>query len=213
MMTVTIPTLKDWFSSKRGKALLQQEQKVLRHCLQAYAGDAALFLGPEAVLRDLPIDQCKGDVFQSHTQRLTDGRVEFSDQQVSTEKSWLFASESLDMVVLSHSLPRINTAELLNEAWRVLAPEGQLLLSVLHDQESPLNLSDSLLVQAMCELPQPADDRHYCGKLGLKWTATAPKIINQLCPLRILQWQKRKPGMVGKFKFSLPKTGSSWEYT
>jgi len=213
-MTVTIPTLKEWFSSKRGKALLLQEQKVLRHCLRAYAGDAALFLGPEAVLRDLPTDQCKGDVFQSHSKRFADGSVEFSGQQVATEKSWSFASESLDMVLLSHSLPIIGTAELLAEAWRVLAPQGQLLVSVLHDQESPLNLSDSLLVQAMSGLPQSADDdRHYCGKLGLKWTATAPQIINQLCPLRILQWQKRKPGMVGKVKFSLPKADSSWEYT
>lgn len=213
-MTVTIPTLKDWFSSKRGKALLLQEQKVLKHCLQAYMGETALFLGPEAVLRELPIQQCKGDVYQSHTTRLVDGSFEFSGQQVSTDKCWSFASESLDMVVLCHALPTIAAAELLTEAWRVLAPEGQLLVSVLHDLESPLNLSDSSLRQAMSGLPQSADsDRHYCGKLGLKWTANAPQIINKLCPLRILQWQKRKPGMVGKLKFSLPKSGSSWEYT
>jgi len=214
MMTVTIPTEKDWFGSKRGKALLLQEQNVLRHCLQSYSGDLGLFLGPETVLCDLPIHQAKGDVFQSYASRPLAGRVEFSGQQVFTEKCWSFASESLDLVVLSHSLPAYGASELLAEAWRVLAPEGQLLVSVLHDDKSPLNLSDSNLKKALSELPQSADsDRHYYGKLGLNWTANTPQIINKLCPLRILQWQKRKPGVVGKLNFSLPKSSSSWEYT
>lgn len=213
-MTVTIPSIENWFAGKRGNALLQQEQKVLEHCLRAYSGNAALFLGPEPVLNCLPITDCRGGAFKALTGRNTDGLVEFSGGKVSATQRWEFEDESLDMIVLSHSLPESGAREILTEAWRVLAPEGQLLVSVLHDTECPLKLSAESLQQAMSGLPNPADsDLHYCGKLGLKWTVKTPQIINKFCPLRILQWQKHKPGMVGRLKFSLPKAGSTWEYT
>lgn len=213
-MTVTIPSIEDWFAGKRGKALLQQEQKVLEHCMRAYSGNAALFLGPEPVLARLPIADCRGDGYRAHSGRNADGSIEFSGDKVSNAQRWAFEDESLDMIVLCHSLPQSGAREILAEAWRVLAPEGQLLVSVLHDTECPLNLSGESLQQAISGLPNAADsDRHYCGKLALKWTVITPQIINKFCPLRILQWQKHKPGMVGRLKFSLPKAGSTWEYT
>jgi len=213
-MTVTIPSIEYWFAGKRGKTLLQQEQRVLEHCLQACSGNSGLFLGPQPVLDNLAVADFRGHAWQGYSRRKTDGSIEFSGDQVSSTQRWSFEDESLDMIVLCHSLPLNGAREILTEAWRILAPEGQLLVSVMHDNECPLNLPAEILQQAMDGLPHPADsDRHYCGKLGLKWRLKTPQIINKFCPLRILQWQKHKPGMVGRLKFSLPKAGSTWEYT
>ncbi len=213
-MTVTPLTHEDWFAGRRGKSLLQTEQKILTEFLSTYTGNRALFLGSKAVLTDLAIHSCRGDVWQGYSRISRQGSEEYSGDLVFNSRDWPFQDESLDLVVLSHGLTQMSALQSLAEAWRVLAPEGQLVISVMQTSKCPLSISTESLVQAMTMVPVSAlSDRYYCGRLGLDWAAKAPQVINKFCPLRIIQWQKHKPGMIGRVKFSLPRSGSAWEYT
>ncbi len=203
--------IEDWFSTQPAKRLLNLELGFLQQGLADYSGSRALLLGPVMILRDLPIAGMGGMVWQLEPQfaetKEFEESIHFVGDLMFAGLDWPFQDESLDLVVLCHSLPAVAADSVLMEAWRVLAPEGQILVTAMHDPKWPTFIDYDVLRNAIKVIPESLlSNRHYCSKLPFSWRGNVPGVISRFCPLHTMQWIKHKPAMVGRFQFKLPKT-------
>jgi len=204
------PKYTAWFATARGQRLLNREQGFLKTQLSSYKGSRALLVAPAIVVDGLPLSSLEGMVWQLEPQ--FDERIEptksiqYAGDLMFSAINWPFVDESLELIILSHALPNELADSVLMEAWRVLAPEGQLLVTAIHDSKASLFLDYEDLRRAITVIPEPLlSNRLYCSKLPLSWPGNAPKLISKFCPLHTMQWIKHKPAMVGRLQFKLPK--------
>ncbi len=119
-MTLSTGTLAAWFVTPLGEYLLSREQAYCDRTLANIFGYHALQIGlPEcALLRSSRIaTRCTLDLEEP--------------AQVLADPHWLpFAENSFDLVVLPHALEFTDEPhQLLREVYRVIRPEGQLLIT------------------------------------------------------------------------------------
>ncbi len=213
-MTATKPTespaIESWFAQEPGAGLLRREQHYLQARMVTSNNSRALIMAPGRVLQGLNLEAMPGMVWQLEPEVAAsddlNASIRFVGDLMFSGLNWPFQPESLNLVVLSHSLPEPVMDSVLMEAWRVLAPEGRLIVTAIHDQSSPLHLKPKALRSALMVIPeQPLSKHHYCSKLAFSWRGNMPVIINQFWPLQILEWVKHKPGMIKKLQFKLPQ--------
>jgi len=108
--------------------ILQQENKRLNRLLTHYSGRHLLQLG-EHTLLSLTVSPIVHKIRISNTS-LSVNIASFPHIVLqSTYMQLPFASESIDLVLLPHTLERNKDAKrVLSESWRVLAPNGHLIL-------------------------------------------------------------------------------------
>ncbi len=197
-----------WLSDSATKRLLYSELEFLRDELIAYNGSRALIVGPDIILQKLPMNKIGGKVWQLEPQsKKPEESIHFVGDLMFNGCEWPFQDESLDLIVLSHSLPAAAIDTVLMEAWRVLAPEGKVLVTVMHDPKSPMFIDYEVLRTAIKLIPAALlSNRHYCSKLPFSWHGNLPAVLSKFCPLHTMHWVKHKPAMVGRLQFKLPET-------
>ena len=197
-----------WLSSTAARPLLDLELGFLRSGLSDYKGSRALLLGSAVVLDALPLESLGGMVWQLEPQFKHDSGIDepinFVGDLMFSGLNWPFQDESLDLVLISHSLTAADADSVLMEAWRVLAPEGQLLITAMHDPKCPMFIDSGVLTDAIAVIPEPLlSNRHYCSKLPFSWRGNLPRVISRYYPLHTLQWIKHKPAMIKRLQFKL----------
>lgn len=125
--------LRDWLQSDLGKYVLQQEANALSKTLRDLFGYKILILGePEfcTITSDLKKIYKNINQFILHPVLSLADQLEFSDCIVARQDKLPIDSDSIDIVILPHSLETIiNPHEVLRESYRVLRPEGKLIIN------------------------------------------------------------------------------------
>lgn len=123
MITSFLPDIQAWYEQPAGNWLLEQERRALANFWPGCPGDSLLQIGLTARVVDLTQD-CRA------RQRvvLTPNKVIHTDA-VAHFAELPFASECID-IILAHHWPGLleTSVEAIQEIYRVLAPEGKLVL-------------------------------------------------------------------------------------
>ncbi len=114
--------LESWYTAASGRYLLEHEREIVRDELRKVYGHSLLQVGIGRE-QSLPVDDDAGHFI--YTAPALGGDVGL----VSESGSLPFADDSMDAVVLHHALEFASDPHgLLREAYRVLAPQGHLLI-------------------------------------------------------------------------------------
>ncbi len=123
------PSFSPWWTSPAGRAFLVEEQTVIQPLVAPYLGERALLVGDASrfipLLAKSPIPHL---ICLSSLPDLSSTAASISVLKARPDKVPL-AGESIDLVYLAHCLMRRgNPYEVLSEAFRILKPEGHLLV-------------------------------------------------------------------------------------
>jgi SAM-dependent methyltransferase len=115
-------TIDEWYSSETGKTLLRELEERIGPLLSTTFGYYSLQIG------------CSGLAHRLHQgcrvkHLFTLGSLESTAQVRATPSMLPVASDSVDLVILMHHLSNTNEPhEMLREAFRILIPEGKLII-------------------------------------------------------------------------------------
>jgi SAM-dependent methyltransferase len=119
----SVQTLEQWLATPLGRRCLANEQRLIRRALDRVFGEQLLQIGswggPSAFLR----------YARTQHRALVDWRFEVQADLLSAPDELAIASDTVDAVILPHTLERIQSPHaLLREVDRVLRADGQLIV-------------------------------------------------------------------------------------
>jgi len=117
------PTVLDWLATPLGRRCLANEQRVIRGALDRLFGEQCLQIGAWGARNSF--------LRYARTQRraLIDWRPQVAADLISDPEQLGVASDSIDVVLLPHTLERTESPHaLLREVDRILRPDGHLLV-------------------------------------------------------------------------------------
>ena len=113
----------DWLATPLGRRCLSNEQRLIRGALERVFGEQLLQIGAWGARN------CFLRYARTQRRALIDWRPGFGADLISDVEQLAIASESIDAVLLPHTLERTESPHaLLREVDRILRPDGQLLV-------------------------------------------------------------------------------------
>lgn len=121
------PSLSQWWATPLGQAFIVEEQRVLQPLMASSLGTHALLVGDSSFI---PILAQSPILHRTWIPLETQSTVVGIAPLMTRQDKLSIASESIDLVYLAHCLGLANNPhEVLREVFRVLKPEGYLLIA------------------------------------------------------------------------------------
>jgi SAM-dependent methyltransferase len=119
--------LHQWWQSPLGQAFLAEEQRIIQPLMAQCFGYEALLVGDPAFI---PLLAKSPILHRAWVSRESMPAAEGTSRLIARQDKLPIAAESVDLVYLAHCLSfENNPHEILREAFRVLKPEGHLVIS------------------------------------------------------------------------------------